>query len=90
MSSPEMIEALRAFILRDLRWSGSASALTADYPLIQNHVVDSLGLLLLVSYLEDELGVIVADEDLVPDNFATLGKIVTMIDKKRGSEERAG
>jgi acyl carrier protein len=36
-----------------------------------------------VQFLEAECGVEIADEDLVPENFATIGAIVSFIDSKR-------
>ena len=79
------IEALRNFIMRDLHWNGKADHLTLDYPLIENHVVDSLGLFMLVSFVEQQFGVAVSDEELLPENFGTLGAIAGLIEKKRGA-----
>lgn len=79
------LEAIREFIIRDLHWDGPAEQLTGDYPLIDNHVLDSLGLFALVSYLEDRFGVRIADEDLVPDNFRTLHTIEQLIVRKRAT-----
>jgi acyl carrier protein len=75
-------ERVRDLIADNLRWGGTKSQLTADFPLIDNHVVDSLGMITLVSVLEDEFGIDVEDEDLVPDNFATIGQIAAFVDSK--------
>jgi acyl carrier protein len=74
---------VRDLIADNLRWSGSRSELEADFALIDNHVIDSLGMLTLVSALEDEFDIDVDDEDLVPDNFATIGQIAAFVDGKR-------
>jgi len=76
------IDSLRDFIVQELHWDGRADDLTPDYPLIANHVVDSMGLLTLISFLEDHFGVDIADEELVPDNFSTLRKIASLIERK--------
>jgi acyl carrier protein len=70
-------------IADNLRWGGTRSELAPDFPLIENHVIDSLGMLTLVSALEDEFGIDVEDEDLVPDNFGTIGQIAAFVDGKR-------
>ena len=81
MTSP--VETLRDFILNDLHWDGQRDLLTPDYPLIENHVLDSLGLFTLVTFVEAQFGVEVGDEELVPENFGTLGAIASLIDRKR-------
>lgn len=75
-------EALRESIVNDLRWDGGRELLTTDYPLIENHVLDSLGLFTLVSFVEEQFGVEVGDEELVPENFGTLGSITAFIERK--------
>lgn len=75
-------ERVRDLIADNLRWGGTKDQLTADFPLIDNHVVDSLGMITLVSAIEDEFGIDVDDEDLVPDNFATIGQIAAFVDSK--------
>jgi acyl carrier protein len=79
-----MIEnALRVFILEDLNWNGRPQELTDDYPLIDRHVVDSMGLFQLVSFLESEFGVEILEEELVPANFGTIRDIAKLVDSKR-------
>jgi len=73
---------IRDLIDDNVRWGGDRSRLTADFALIDNQVIDSLGMISLVSALEDEFGIDVDDEDLVPDNFATIGQIAAFVDSK--------
>jgi acyl carrier protein len=83
------IDSVRDFIVRELQWTGNVDTLTEDYPLIANHVLDSVGLLTLIAFLEDQFGVDIADNELVPDNFSTLGKITSMIDRKQAVKTSA-
>jgi acyl carrier protein len=76
-------EKLRTFILTDVWLDGSPEDLTDDTPLIERKIVDSLGLLHLVSFIEDEFGVQVADEELVPDHFGTIARISRLVEAKR-------
>lgn len=75
-------ERLRGFIVAELGWTGAAGELTDDYPLIDNDVLDSLGIFQVVTFLEEDLGVTVADEDLVPANFATIGAITRLASRR--------
>lgn len=55
--------------------SARKRALGEDDHLLANGILDSLGVLDLVGYLEKEFGITVSDEDLVPEHFETLRRI---------------
>jgi acyl carrier protein len=50
--------------------------------LIDSGIVDSLGILDLVAFLESEFGLQIADDELLPENFQTIDCIVTLIRTK--------
>jgi acyl carrier protein len=50
--------------------------------LFEEGVVDSLGLLLIVEYLEDEFDVTIDDDELQIDNFASIETLTRFIEKK--------
>jgi acyl carrier protein len=72
---------LRDFIETELGWRGGE--LADDYPLIENHVIDSLGVFQLVGFLENEYGVIIDDGDLLPERFDTLASIAELVERSR-------
>lgn len=74
---------VRRFIVEELNWDGVPGELTSDYPLLDRQVLDSLGIFQLVSFLEDEFGVEIDDEELVPEHFGTLGSIAGLVNAKR-------
>ena len=74
---------IRDLIVANLKWKGSPKDLTDDYPLIEHHVIDSLGMLELIGLLETEFGIAVDDEDLVPTNFASIEAIAAFVESKR-------
>jgi acyl carrier protein len=69
---------VRDFIMDELRWRGNRADLTDDYPLLENGVIDSLGLLRIVEFLESQCGAEIDDRELVPTNFATLAAIARL------------
>ena len=73
---------VRQFILDELDWDGPAHELTDDYPLIDRDVIDSLGIFQIISFLESDWEIEVADEDLVPDHFASIGAIARLVAAK--------
>lgn len=47
--------------------------------LIENGIIDSLGIQKLIMYLENEFKINISDDDLIPDNFETISDIVNFI-----------
>ena len=80
MSTEEQIKDLMA---SNLHWSGTWAEVDADYPLLDKQVVDSLDMIKLISVLEDEFDVEIDDRDVVPSNFASIGRIAALIESKR-------
>ena len=72
---------LRDFIVDELRWSGPRGELTDDYPLLENHVIDSLGIFQLVGYLETEYDITIDESELIPEKFATLASIAELVER---------
>ena len=56
--------------------------LTSDTNLLESGIIDSLGILDLVSYLEKDFGIVVADEELVPEHFQSISRLVGFIEHK--------
>jgi acyl carrier protein len=67
----------------NLQWSGSWADVDEDYPLLERQVIDSLGMITLISRLEDEFGVGIDDGDVVPSNFRTIKDIARLVESKR-------
>ncbi len=55
--------------------------------LLEKGILDSLGILDVVGFLETEFSMIVSDDELVPENFQTLGTLAGFVLKKNGKSE---
>ena len=71
---------LRTYLVDELQ--APADAVGTDAPLISTHVIDSLGMLSIVTFIESEFGVEIVDDEIVPDNFETLASIVKLVESK--------
>jgi acyl carrier protein len=56
-------------------------------PLLQSGIVDSLGILELVSFIEHEFGVTISDDELLPENFQTLEALTSFVQTKNGTAD---
>lgn len=57
--------------------------LTDEDSLLESGAVDSLGILDVVSFFEEELGVRLEDEELVPENFDSVVALARLVESKR-------
>jgi acyl carrier protein len=59
------------------------ASLADDASLLEQGIVDSTGVLEVVSFLEAEFGIAVADEELLPENLDTIGRISAFVARKK-------
>lgn len=71
-------ESIKDFIAEELVQDKLEEPIEDDTPLIDNGIIDSLGVMKLVSYLEDKFAITVSPDDLVPENFET-PKLITAL-----------
>jgi acyl carrier protein len=56
--------------------------ITGDLNLLDAEIVDSLGIMLLVDYLQEQFEIAIAPEEVTIDNFETLDAIVALVNQK--------
>lgn len=59
------------------------ASLADDASLLEQGIVDSTGVLEVVSFLEAEFGIEVGDEELLPENLDTIGRISAYVARKK-------
>jgi acyl carrier protein len=74
---------LEKYILTEIAADLGKQALDPAEDLLDQRVIDSLGILKLVSFLEKNYGIQVDDADVVPENFLSLNSIAAYVGKKR-------
>ncbi len=67
------------FVLENLARAKGVTELSDTESLVQNGVVDSLGIFQLVAFLEDSFRVRIADEDIVHENFQSIEAIENLV-----------
>lgn len=75
---------LTTFITDKLLQNRSA-VLRVDESLLDRGVIDSVGLISLVAFLEQEAGVRIPDDEIVPENFETIEAMETFVQRLRTS-----
>jgi acyl carrier protein len=77
----EISNKVREFIASEIMFEDASSTLTDDTPLLGG-VIDSLGLMQLISFIEEEFDVTIDDAEVTADNFRTVGDIDHLVSEK--------
>lgn len=72
------------FILQELMAGSAVDAIDHDEDLLGTGVIDSHGLLQLVTFLRERCGVEVPEDALTPENFQTIAAIDAFVQRERG------
>lgn len=78
----DVMPALRQFIMEEFVRDGSPIDETTN--LLEQEIIDSLGIFTLIGFIEDRFGVRVAPEEVNLENFETLDAIASLVDQKLG------
>lgn len=73
---------IRKFIQREIIKDGNFKDLTDTDSLIESEIIDSLGIQVLLAYLEETYCIHIEDEELIPENFETVEAIAALIAAK--------
>jgi acyl carrier protein len=74
---------IRSFIVKKFPASRK-KVLDDKLPLLESGIIDSLGVLDVVTFLEREFMIEVSDDELTPDNFANIRSLASFVEVKTG------
>lgn len=80
----EIVSTIREF-LRENFFMDDSLALGEDSSFMENHVLDSTGFVELVAFVEEAFGIEVRDEEMLPENFDSLGNVARYVSAKRAA-----
>ena len=80
----DLKQQIREFIVENFLF-GEANGLEEETSFLENGIIDSTGILELVTYLEDTFGIEVEDEELVPENLDSIANVVKYLTTKQAS-----
>lgn len=70
------------FILTEIVKDNNYKNINHDDNLIENGIIDSLGIQKLIIFLEDNFSIDIADDDLTPENFESVNAITGFLKTK--------
>jgi acyl carrier protein len=75
-------ETIREFVLNNFLKGDRSRKLVDDTSFIEEGIIDSIGVLELVAFLEETFGFRVEDEELIPENLNSIVRLVTYVESK--------
>ncbi len=80
-----MREQIRSFIQTNFLFGNENIVLTDQQSFLETGIIDSTGVLELVTYLEDTYGIQIEDEELIPENLDSIDNIVRFLEMKQSA-----
>jgi acyl carrier protein len=77
----EFKDTIRTFVVENFLF-GNNENLEDNTSFLDEGIIDSTGILELVSYLEEEFSIIVEDEDLIPENLDSINNVTAYLQSK--------
>ena len=77
-------ERVRLYLIENFLMGDSELAIQADTSFIDTGIVDSVGFIEIIAFLEESYGIVIEDEEMVPENLDSLRSIDAFVTRKRG------
>jgi acyl carrier protein len=76
-------EEIKSFIAQNFLFSADSSSLGDSESLLEKGIVDSTGILELVTHIEEAYGIRVLDQEMLPANLDSIEAIAGFIERKK-------
>ncbi len=73
---------LRLFILENYLFTDDQNKLDDSTSFLQTGILDSMGILELIHFLDEDLSIQVASDEMIPDNLDSINKLLEFIKRK--------
>ncbi len=74
---------IRKYIIENFLYGHDDNTLGDDVSFLENGIIDSTGVLELVSFVQETFNIKVKDDELIPNNFDSLSKLEAFIVSKQ-------
>ncbi len=77
-----IMENLEKVLLTEIAVGIDKHSLDPDEDLLAQGIIDSLGLMKLIAYMETTFGIKIIDEEIIPENFQSLTSMATLVKRQ--------
>lgn len=80
---------IRGFVVETFLFGDTTIDLPSSGSFIDLGIIDSTGILELVSHVEDTFGIIVSDVEILPANFDSIDRVTSFVARKMATSQAA-
>jgi len=73
---------IKSYIVENFMFSENGNELAEDASFLEEGIVDSTGVLELVMFVEETFNIAVEDQEIVPENFDSVGQLAAYVRRK--------
>jgi acyl carrier protein len=73
---------IRQFVVENFLFGQDDKQLADDQSFLESGIIDSTGVLELIGFLESNYSISIADDELVPANLDSVGRVTRFVDEK--------
>jgi acyl carrier protein len=77
---------IRNFIISNFMFGQGGEGLADDQSFLETGVIDSTGVLELIAFLEQQFGIAVEDQEVVPSNLDSVAQLVSFVQRKKATQ----
>jgi len=76
--------AIRQFLVEDVFYDRDLSSLGPEDSLLAKGLLDSMAILKTVTFCEEQFGITIPDQEVLPDHFESVRSIAKLVERVRG------
>jgi acyl carrier protein len=80
----DLREQIHGFVVENFLFGDAEPLRDDEMSLLDNGIMDSVGVMELVAFLEQDMGLSIEDSELVPENLDSIKNLVGFVTRKRG------
>jgi acyl carrier protein len=84
VNEAQIVNETRAYVTENFLYARPDYVVADDEHLLEKGILDSMGMVELITFLQDQFGVEPADDEVTEENFATLRRIAAFVSRKLG------
>ncbi len=84
MQTTDLRNQIHEFVVENFLFGDTEPLKDDQMSLLDNGIMDSVGVMELVAFLEGDLGLSIDDSELVPENLDSIANLVGFVNRKRG------
>ena len=76
-------ENLKKFLLTEIAADLGKESLSSDEDLLEQGIIDSMGIMSLIEFMEANFSISIDDQEIIPENFQTIKNMEKFIEQKK-------